>query len=612
MKRRGKSIPRRMVFDREQNLSVVGSSAGSSGSSGNSSASTDAASLGGYVADDFELDLGIPTSSGYALVSDIDGIRSWINILEVNLAGFSAGVGGTVTASDSILTALQKLEYRTALDDAKVSFPGFGTTEGTACEGDDARLSDSRTPLAHNQASSTISDSTEAGRAILTAADAAAQRAAMGAGTSSLELGETSATAYRGDRGKTSYDHSQITSGNPHAVTKSDVGLGSVENTALSTWVGSLNVATLGTVTTGTWNGSAIGDTYISSAASWNTAYTHSQATGNPHNTTAADVGALAAGGTAVDASKLGALPVTASGARWSCIPTISAGGVMEVGKYFDFHDTAGDTGDYSVRIATTSAGFVFTGNMTATGGLSLNGSIAQYMYANYPVQYFYRINGSAASPTPVLANDGVGVLVFGGQYDTTPAHRANGALIEAVATGDYASGSNAPTDLKISTTSTTGSAERLRITSTGQVKIQSTEDCTGSGTGAGQLSGGLYCTKTAWIAGMLSVQGGAQLKRTTVSNADSTGAATDVLVVQTGTMSAARTHTLSPANTLKPGQVIWFVDESGSVGVTNTWTIQRSGSDTVENGTSIVMDSAYGCFGIMTDGSSKFTRVTR
>lgn len=46
-----------------------------------------------------------------------------------------------------------------------------------------------------------------------------------------LALGETSSTAYRGDRGKAAYDHSQLTSGNPHNVTKSDVGLGSVVNT---------------------------------------------------------------------------------------------------------------------------------------------------------------------------------------------------------------------------------------------------------------------------------------------------------------------------------------------------------------------------------------------
>jgi len=48
----------------------------------------------------------------------------------------------------------------------------------------------------------------------------------------SLALGETYATAYRGDRGKIAYDHSQLTSGNPHNVTKANVGLGNSDNTS--------------------------------------------------------------------------------------------------------------------------------------------------------------------------------------------------------------------------------------------------------------------------------------------------------------------------------------------------------------------------------------------
>lgn len=51
----------------------------------------------------------------------------------------------------------------------------------------------------------------------------------------SLALGETSSTAYRGDRGKIAYDHSQITSGNPHGTTKADIGLGNVENKSSET-----------------------------------------------------------------------------------------------------------------------------------------------------------------------------------------------------------------------------------------------------------------------------------------------------------------------------------------------------------------------------------------
>jgi len=43
-------------------------------------------------------------------------------------------------------------------------------------------------------------------------------------GDGGVALGETSATAYRGDRGKTAYDHSQLTSGNPHNTEIDDIG----------------------------------------------------------------------------------------------------------------------------------------------------------------------------------------------------------------------------------------------------------------------------------------------------------------------------------------------------------------------------------------------------
>lgn len=53
-------------------------------------------------------------------------------------------------------------------------------------------------------------------------------------------------------------------------ITKDDVGLGAVENAPLSTWTGTQNITTLGTITTGVWHGSQIADAYISSATSWN------------------------------------------------------------------------------------------------------------------------------------------------------------------------------------------------------------------------------------------------------------------------------------------------------------------------------------------------------
>jgi hypothetical protein len=64
--------------------------------------------------------------------------------------------------------------------------------------------------------STDISDATAIGRSVLTAANAAAVRSAIGAGTSNLAIGTTSATAKAGD----------------YVPTKSDVGLGNADNTS--------------------------------------------------------------------------------------------------------------------------------------------------------------------------------------------------------------------------------------------------------------------------------------------------------------------------------------------------------------------------------------------
>jgi hypothetical protein len=74
------------------------------------------------------------------------------------------------------------------------------------------------------------------------------------------------------------------------AITKTDVGLSAVENTALSTWAGTSNITTLGTIATGTWNATVIADGKIASAL-----------TGKTYNAltlTAAATGFTIAGGT--------------------------------------------------------------------------------------------------------------------------------------------------------------------------------------------------------------------------------------------------------------------------------------------------------------------------
>lgn len=47
------------------------------------------------------------------------------------------------------------------------------------------------------------------------------------------DLGETSDAAYRGDRGKEAYDHSQLVTGNPHGVTAAQVGAAPLDSPRL-------------------------------------------------------------------------------------------------------------------------------------------------------------------------------------------------------------------------------------------------------------------------------------------------------------------------------------------------------------------------------------------
>ena len=124
-----------------------------------------------------------------------------------------------------------------------------------------------------------------------------------------ITLGETSTTAYRGDRGKTAYDHSQSTharidatkveksttngnikingtettvythpSGtNPHGTTKNDVGLGNVDNTADS------NKSVKYASDAGTVNSHTVNSDVPSDAKFTDTVYTHPTTSGNKH-----------------------------------------------------------------------------------------------------------------------------------------------------------------------------------------------------------------------------------------------------------------------------------------------------------------------------------------
>lgn len=88
------------------------------------------------------------------------------------------------------------------------------------------------------------------------------------AGTNTISHAETSSVADLASSlnlvdGLTFDTFGHVTGYTTRALAKSDIGLGSVENTALSTWTGSANIAVVGTISSGTWQGAAIANDYI-------------------------------------------------------------------------------------------------------------------------------------------------------------------------------------------------------------------------------------------------------------------------------------------------------------------------------------------------------------
>lgn len=107
-------------------------------------------------------------------------------------------VGDTITVASTAVLPTRQVVAGTGLTGGgdlsadRTLAVAYGSAAGTAAQGNDPRLSDARPPTAHTHPASAISDSTTAGRALLTAADAAAQRTALGV----LPAVESSLTAY--------------------------------------------------------------------------------------------------------------------------------------------------------------------------------------------------------------------------------------------------------------------------------------------------------------------------------------------------------------------------------------------------------------------------------
>ena len=96
---------------------------------------------------------------------------------------------------------------------------------------------------------------------------------------------------------------------------------------------------------------------------------------------------------------------------------------------------------------------------------------------------------------------------------------------------------------------------------------------------------------------------------RTAVADAAYSALVTDRMIAYTS-LSAARAVSLPAASAFPAGQQLAFVDESGACSATNTITINRAGSDTINGATSAVISAAFGFLSIESNGVGKWTIV--
>ncbi len=98
-------------------------------------------------------------------------------------------------------------------------------------------------------------------------------------------------------------------------------------------------------------------------------------------------------------------------------------------------------------------------------------------------------------------------------------------------------------------------------------------------------------------------------INRVAVADANYVVTATSSVIVAYTSITAARTITLPSANL--SGQLVWIIDESGSVTSTLSLTIQRAGSDLIEGQTSIALLGGYSAICLESSGSGAWTVQT-
>ncbi len=172
-------------------------------------------------------------------------------------------------------------------------------------------------------------------------------------------------------------------------VTKTDLGLTNVEDTALSTWAGSTNITTLGTVTTGTWSATSIA---VGKGGTGQTSYTDGQLLiGNTTGNTLTK-STLTAGAGITITNGSGSITI-AGGPEWNKISTATASSSANI--------------DFTLSTSYRAFKIIFSNIIPATDGASLvlrtstdGGSTFSSGASDYVIDRAYITGGTTSTVT--------------------------------------------------------------------------------------------------------------------------------------------------------------------------------------------------------------------
>lgn len=190
--------------------------------------------------------------------------------------------------------------------------------------------------------------------------------------------------------------------GRSYSEVKSDLSLDNVENTALSTWVGTENITTVGTIGTGTWNATALGADKVPNHDDLN-GYVADEHIDWTDATDILQITKDNLGTTSIEASILqntttGSIQVSPSLVFKS---NAYSGGNFPIQWWFNTADSYGIGGDFEIRCKIPSLSYdILVANFTYDGSFGITSNIENNGYIN------------------VGSNLGIGTSTFGTDAD--------------------------------------------------------------------------------------------------------------------------------------------------------------------------------------------------